>query len=50
MKTKAVQKLCELDIRNEFCISLGRITKFVNDPAQVLETIFKKYIPNCFFS
>ena len=47
MKRKAVEKSCEPDIRNEFSISLVRITKSV---AQVLETIFKKYIPKCFFS
>ena len=52
MKRKAVEKSCEPDIRNEFSISLFRITKSVNQiiSAQVLETIFKKYIPNCFFS
>ena len=31
MKRKAVEKLCEPDIRNEFSISLVRITKSVND-------------------
>ena len=52
MKRKAVEKSCEPDIRNEFSISLVRITESVNQiiSAQVLETIFKKYIPNCFFS
>ena len=52
MKRKAVEKSCEPDIRNEFSISLVRITKSVNQiiSAQVLETIFKKYISNCFFS
>ena len=31
MKRKAVEKSCEPDIRNEFSISLVRITKSVND-------------------
>ena len=31
VKRKAVEKLCEPDIRNEFSISLVRITKSVND-------------------
>ena len=52
MKREAVEKSCEPDVRNEFSISLVRITKSVNQiiSAQVLETIFNKYIPNFFFS
>ena len=46
MRRKAVEKSCEPGIRNEFSISM--VLMIIS--AQVLETIFKKYITNCFFS
>ena len=47
MKRKAVEKSCEPDIRNEFSISLVRITKSVND---FLLKFLKQYLRNTFLT